>query len=635
MLKGMMISHRLGLGFFLVILLIIGSIIPVVINQISNVIEQAERRELSGLYKSARAEIESEGRLAEALSYVVSSAPTPKKLMAEGNREQMAKNMVPVFKDLKKKYAVRQWQFHTPEADSFFRVHKPAKFGDNLSSFRHTVVETNRQKQTIHGLEKGVAGLGIRGLSPVSYEGKHIGSVEFGMSFGQAFFDKFKSKYGVEVALYIDQKGEYKAFGNTMKTSLLSADQIAMAMKGETVVLETEFESTPYALYAQIIEDFRKQPVGVLMIAMDRSTYAALLDNALLTTVGIGVLAIIMGLFVAWLISRSITRPLSATVSAMNDIAKGEGDLTQRLNISSRDEISLLATAFNQFVEKVHGIMVSVSSSIDHLSSSASHMTDMSQETLQGAEKQQVETEQVVTAMNEMSSTVQEVARHAVEAASAANNASVQSKEGSEVVNKTVSAIQSLSSEVNQAGEVIRHLEKDSEAIDQVTDVIRDVAEQTNLLALNAAIEAARAGEQGRGFAVVADEVRTLASRTQDSTLKIRELIEQLQARAGEAVKVMESNQLRANESVEQANSAGESLKAITESVSTITDMNTQIASAAEEQSSVAEEINRNVVNINEIVNQSTENVKQTSISSEELSELANELKRQVGSFKL
>jgi len=636
MFKGMLISHRLGGGFFLVILLVIGAIVPVVITQISSVIDQAQLRELNDLYDRARAEIDSEGRLAEALSYVVSTAPTPKKLMAEGNRAQMAINMIPVFKELKKKYAVRQWQFHTPDAHSFFRVHKPEKYGDDLSSFRHTVVETNRLKKSMHGLEKGVAGLGIRGLSPMFYQGKHIGSVEFGMSFGQAFFDKFKEKYSAEIALIMEHKGRMKTIGSTMKNILpVSTQQLTSALKGATIVSQAHFNNKSYAIFARLVKDTNNQPVGVIVIGLDKSTYAAQLHKALVAILGIGLLAIIIGLLAAWLISRSITQPLKTSVAAMHDIAEGEGDLTQRLKADGRDEISQLARAFNRFVEKLHGIMLSVSESVNQLSDSAAHMSDMSQQTLDGAEKQQIETEQVVTAMNEMSATVQDVARHAVEAAGSANEASTQAHDGKQVVSTTVLAIEALSKEVNQASEVIRLLEKDSEAIDTVTAVIRDVAEQINLLALNAAIEAARAGEQGRGFAVVADEVRTLANRTQESTIKIRELIEKLQSRASEAVTVMESNQQRAQASVEQAAIAGDSLQAINTAVHTITDMNTQIASAAEEQSSVAEEINKNLVNISDIANQSTDNVKQTSKSSIELSSLAAELQRLVSNFKL
>ena len=262
-------------------------------------------------------------------------------------------------------------------------------------------------------------------------------------------------------------------------------------------------------------------------------------------------------------------------------------------------------------------------------------MSLVMEETKRDTLQQQSETSQVVTAMNEMTATVQEVARHATEAASAANKADHASVEGKKVVLSTMNAIEALSSEVHSAANVISQLEKDSENIGTVLDVIKGIAEQTNLLALNAAIEAARAGEQGRGFAVVADEVRTLASRTQQSTQEIQAMIENLQVGAQTAVKVMDESRAKAESSVSQAAKAGGSLEDITHSVSLINDMNTQIATAAEEQSAVAEEINRNIVNISEIVDRTADGANQTSIASEELASLAAQLQQLVNQFKV
>jgi methyl-accepting chemotaxis protein len=262
-------------------------------------------------------------------------------------------------------------------------------------------------------------------------------------------------------------------------------------------------------------------------------------------------------------------------------------------------------------------------------------MSLVMEETKRDTLQQQSETSQVVTAMNEMTATVQEVARHATEAAAAASNADHASVDGKKVVLSTMNAIEALSSEVHSAANVISQLEKDSENIGTVLDVIKGIAEQTNLLALNAAIEAARAGEQGRGFAVVADEVRTLASRTQQSTQEIQTMIENLQVGAQSAVKVMDESRAKAEDSVSQAAKAGGSLEEITHSVSQINDMNTQIATAAEEQSAVAEEINRNIVNISEIVDRTADGANQTSIASEELASLAAQLQQLVNQFKV
>ena len=640
MFNNIKISTRIQISFSIVIILTIAVILPVVNSKISDIVYEAEKTELVNMYKSAKAEIDSEGRLATAMSYIIASSPEMIKAMAEGRRDDLAAIAVPMFKELKKQYGVRQFQFHLPPATSFLRAHKAKKFGDDLSSFRKTILATNNMKKPIKGLEKGVAGLGIRGINPIYYDNKHIGSIEFGMSFGQSFFDKFKKNYGVDIALHIKRDNGYKKFGATLlsadnkTTTLLDDDNLIKATNGAEVISRSELNGTPYSLYGKSITDFSGNAIGVMEIALDRTNYASKISTARNITLLMGIIALVLGLFVAFLIGRSISSSIQNAVNAMNEIAEGDGDLTQRLNESGKDEIAELGTAFNHFAEKVRNMVLQVSGSTSQLAAAAEEMSMITNDTNQGVQKQQAETEMVATAMNEMTATVQEVARHATEASDAAQSADRETKDGKAVVQQTVSSINGLANEIEQATTVISKLETDSDNIGTVLDVIRGIAEQTNLLALNAAIEAARAGEQGRGFAVVADEVRTLASRTQESTQEIQTMIESLQQGSRNAVKAMTSSQEQSQQSVEQATKAQGSLNAITEAVATISTMNIQIANAAKEQSSVSEEINQNVVNISQVVEQTASGAQQTLTASHELANLANELQSLVGQFK-
>jgi methyl-accepting chemotaxis protein len=262
-------------------------------------------------------------------------------------------------------------------------------------------------------------------------------------------------------------------------------------------------------------------------------------------------------------------------------------------------------------------------------------MTQNIQDSAEGVQQQQAETEQLATATTEMLNTVGSVAHNAEDAALAAENADKEAKGGQEIVNNTVNSIYSLSSEVESAASAINQLSADSESIGAVLDVIKSIAEQTNLLALNAAIEAARAGEQGRGFAVVADEVRTLAGRTQASAQEIEDMIARLQSSAADAVKTMNSGQEQTKACVEQAASAGSALQKITDAVTVISDMNKDIASAADEQSSVTQEMNQNAVTISEVADRNAESGKFLAESSSELSTLASELQDMISRFKL
>ena len=335
-----------------------------------------------------------------------------------------------------------------------------------------------------------------------------------------------------------------------------------------------------------------------------------------------------------YLVTRSITAPLDSLRHTITEIEQ-DSNLSKRIEVSSQDELATLAAAFNRMLDKFQNIINEVSSTATNLTTAAEEVALVTHQTAESVDQQKNEVDQVATAMNQMTATVQEVARNAGDAAAAASHSDSEAKQGQSVVHQTISAIDALAKEVDSASDVIHRLEQDSDKIGSVLDVIKGIAEQTNLLALNAAIEAARAGEQGRGFAVVADEVRTLASRTQQSTEEIQQMIERLQAGAQEAVTVMDQSRSRAADSVSNAESAGQSLEAIYNSVATITDMNSQIAAAANEQSTVAEEINKNITNINLAAEQSASGAKQTSISSDAMADLAQNLQSLVGQFKV
>ncbi|MET0027293.1 MAG: methyl-accepting chemotaxis protein [Candidatus Thiodiazotropha sp.] len=312
-----------------------------------------------------------------------------------------------------------------------------------------------------------------------------------------------------------------------------------------------------------------------------------------------------------------------------------EGDLNARVEYTARDEMGHIARSVNRMAETFHNMVNEVKEAVSRLASAAEETSAVTAQTTAGINQQMSETSQVATAINQMNATVHEVARNAVDAASAAREADTTFIQGKQVIDGVIEAIGNLANEVESAATVIQELEVESKSIASVLDVIKGIAEQTNLLALNAAIEAARAGEQGRGFAVVADEVRTLAGRTQESTQEIEEMISRLQAGSNNAVRVMASGKEMTQVGVEKAGSAGQALSSINTAVEHITAMNTQIASAAEEQSAVTEEINRSIMSINEVAEQTATGAQQTSAASDELARLAEQLKGLVNHFKV
>jgi len=446
---------------------------------------------------------------------------------------------------------------------------------------------------------------------------------------------------GEEVAKVFGPGYEHQAPADALDRRALSGEAIMEVTEQgggrvltviNPILAHTDYRGTNCLTCHQVKEN---AIMGAVRISYDLKALDREVDRNIMITAGIQLLLLIVGVVVMGLTVRHvILRRINAMRHTMEAMTEDE-DLSRSVAIGAQDEVGAMGHAFNRMIGKFRHSLEAVAGVTRQLSDVSGRVSHVAEKTLTAVNEQRSETDMVASAMNEMSATVQEVARNASQTATASSGADNESRAGVQVATEALDGIEVLIHEIERAAQVIQQVEHDSASIDMVLGVINGIAEQTNLLALNAAIEAARAGEQGRGFAVVADEVRTLASRTQKSTEEIQAMIEQLQGGVRNAVQAMEAAQQRARAGSQCVEKAAQSLSVIANEVGTINEMNTQIATAAEQQSAVAEEINRNITTISQIADTTSTDATQTSQISDELVHLAAELNRLVGQFKL
>ncbi|PPQ29572.1 cache domain-containing protein [Rhodopila globiformis] len=528
---------------------------------VDGLIDRAGQRELRSHYDFLQTLLQEQARQATAMSALVASMPPVQQAMAQGDRAALIALFGRGLGDLKPRYGVEQFQFHTAPAISFLQVHMPEKYGDDLSAFRRTVVRANAIHMPVSGLEGGVAGLSIRGVVPVGGAGKQLGTVEFGLSFGQAFFAHFKQVRRIDIAFHLRGPDAFRTFGGTLgEASLFNAADYGTATAGAFLIRTGSLGSTPVAALLGPIRDFSGTPIGAVELVMDNTAYAATAARARALAIGIAALALLVAGLARWLLARGIMRPIGAMTEAMRRLAAGDHDVIVPRQRGD-DEIARMAQAVEVFrgnaIERAqlqNQQRRERSAQEEKKTALLAMAATIEAETSAAVETIRRRTDRMTETAAAMSASAERTGAAAASAANASEQALATAQTVAGAAEQLSASIHEISGQIAQSNAVVRRavtiggearatiaaLTDQVGRIGAVADIIGAIASRTNLLALNATIEAARAGDAGKGFAVVASEVKALATQTARSTREIATHIAQIRSATGASVAAVE-----------------------------------------------------------------------------------------------
>ena len=597
-------------------------------------IRKAEHSALEAHFMAINNAIVSESRTAETLSAFVAGLPLVQDRFAAGDRKAMQALFLPGFKAMARDYGLEQFQFHTPPATSWLRLHKPEKFGDDLSLFRQTVVATNRDRKPVRGLEGGVAGLGARGMVPVFREGRLLGSVEFGMAFGQQFFENFKQANGVDAGLHLLDQEAFRTMGSTLgKAPVLGPELLKRAMAGTPQLEHVDLRGVPCAVYAAPIRDYSGKAIGVIEIAMDSSSYQASLASARTSTLVVAILAMLLGLALATMVARPLVKRIQTVADGLDRVA--QGDLSADIPMDGQDELADLARAARVMRLKLHSLAAEVGQHAARVHEAALEIAGAVAGEVATSTQMSSSVAEITSTMEEFSASSTQIADHSRSVVGVANQTLDGSRRGSEAMQTVLNCMQDIRSDNQRSLQEIANLGAKSKQISKVMEIINAVADQTKLIAFNAALEASSAGEAGKRFSVVASEIRRLADSVTDSTGEIEARIGEIQDSISRLVVTSEKGSAGITAGAAASGNTAERLNDIVAAASQASTAAQQISLSTQQQKIASSQV---VVALREIVTASShtaQSITRISQISSDMSDLSARLTGLVGQFKL
>lgn len=634
MFKNLHLWANIMLGMAVAITLAVAGLSWVGLRSMDRIITDAEHAELHQIAETLLGRVASETRMAETMSALVAHLPAVQAEFAAGDRAGLEASLLPAYEALAADYGVVQFQLHVAPARSFLRLHKPDTFGDDLSGFRHSVVDTNAKLEPQRGLENGVAGLGARGMVPVFQGDRHLGSVEFGMSFGQPFFDAFKADYGVDAGLQVLRDGRFETFAATYGDApLFDETTLQAVLAGESPLLNRVVNGKPMVVLAELVRDYSGQPLGVLELAKDRSHYQQVMAKARNHAWWVGGFAMLFSLLMAQLTARSLGRRIRAMAEGVDRVASG--DLSQDIAGGGNDELAALAGAANAMRHHLNDLVAAFESNATRVHKAANDIAQAVDGEAATSSQMSASVAEITSTMEELSASSTQIAEYSESVVNVARHTLDDSREGAEAMQRLVKRMEEIRGDSETALTEIVDLGKKSKEISRIMEIINAVADQTKLIAFNAALEAASAGDAGKRFGVVAAEIRRLADSVTESTSEIEIKVGEIQSAIGRLVVTSEKGSAGIRRGMDESSQTSGLLSKLVEGAGETTSAAQQISLSSQQQKTASNQV---VVALREIVTASADtaqSVKRISEIARDMTSLSAALTQRVDSFTL